>query len=44
MALMDEHTVEMRQFLRDFAFICAAAFGIGGGIGALAFGVVLLAG
>lgn len=34
----------MLQFLRDFGFVCAAAFGIGGGIGAIAFGVVLLAG
>jgi hypothetical protein len=41
---MEEHTVEMLQFLRDLAFVCAAAFGIGGGIGALAFGVALLAG
>ena len=41
---MQEHSVEMLEFLRDFAFVCAAAFGIGGGIGAIAFGVVLLAG
>lgn len=41
---MEEHPVETLEFLRDFAFVCAAALGIGGGIGAIAFGLALLAG
>ena len=33
-------TVTPRQFLKDFAFTCFAAFGTGAAIGALAFIVV----
>jgi hypothetical protein len=39
---MEEHAVATRQFLRDFAFVCAAAFGIGGAVAVIAAGVVLL--